>query len=88
MNAFLASAIHGGSSMQGFRTSVVAWIKGRIEQRRRLLQERLAVEHLRQLQPYLLNDAGVDRGSLHSAFARVVSAQASLMFEEEPRRGA
>jgi uncharacterized protein YjiS (DUF1127 family) len=87
MNAFLASAIHSEASLQGFRTSIVAWIKGRIEQRRRLQRERLAVEHLRQLEPYLLNDAGVDRASLNLAFARIVSAHASLMFEEAPRCG-
>lgn len=59
--------------------SVFAWIKARLDARRRRVMERIQIEHLRRLSPHHLADAGVDPGLLYSAVARIAAAHESLV---------
>ncbi len=83
MNAFLASAIRAETSNEGIRIPLVNWIKARLEARRRRQRERLAIARLRQLEPYLLADAGIDPHGLHSGFARIMAVHNKLLMPDD-----
>jgi hypothetical protein len=74
MNAFLASAISTRIDGRASHLSVLSWIKDRLEARQRRMRERLAIAHLRKLEPYQRDDAGVDENKLFAAFASIAEA--------------
>ena len=52
-----------------------AALRGMLEARQKRQAERLEIERLRRLEPYLLRDAGIDQASLYSAMARIATAR-------------
>jgi hypothetical protein len=59
--------------------TISAWLQRYLENRRRSFIERQAIQHLRRLEPYMLDDAGVDRESLFGPLARICEAHPAIM---------
>ena len=62
-----------------------AYFAERREAKRRRAKEAEDIRHLRQLEPYLLRDAGVELGPLHTAAAHIVGAHAAVAHSHPSR---